>query len=183
MDVRAKNRGRPHQKVRLSAAPVMGRDFLTQGRPGVRVRNVRGKSGPKSLCLCCFFSSLKSGKKVGFWTHFHTLVKRCLTGCPRRAGDSQTVICKPCSENSWTNGWKWGAQSRSARNSLKSPFSQSPPDGLATLKVRKSAFDALNKGSGALGRSEVKLSPLRGAPWRTLWTCRSLRNDNKISRQ
>ena len=55
MDVRAKNRGRPHQKVRVSAAPVMGRNFLTQGHPGVRVRNVRGKSGPKSLCLCCFF--------------------------------------------------------------------------------------------------------------------------------
>ena len=55
MDVRAKNRGRPHQKVRFSAAPVMGRNFLTQGRPGARVRNVRGKSGPKSLCLCCFF--------------------------------------------------------------------------------------------------------------------------------
>ena len=55
MDVRAENRGRPHQKVRFSAAPVMGRNFLTQGRPSVRVRNVRGKSGPKSLCLCCFF--------------------------------------------------------------------------------------------------------------------------------
>ena len=59
MDVRAENRGRPHQKVRFSAAPVMGRNFLTPGHPGVRVRNVRGKSGPKSLCLCCF-SSLKS---------------------------------------------------------------------------------------------------------------------------
>ena len=55
MDVRAENRGRPPQKVRFSAAPVTGRNFLTQGRPGVRVRNVRGKSGPKSLCLCCFF--------------------------------------------------------------------------------------------------------------------------------
>ena len=55
MDVRTKNRRRPHQKVRFSAAPVMGRKFLTQGRPGVRVRNVRGKSGPKSLCLRCFF--------------------------------------------------------------------------------------------------------------------------------
>ena len=54
MDVRAENRGRPHQRVRFSAAPVMGRNFLTQGHPGVRVRNVRGKSGPKSLCLCCF---------------------------------------------------------------------------------------------------------------------------------
>ena len=54
MDVRAENRGRPHQKVRFSAALVMGRNFLTQGRLGVRVRNVRRKSGPKSLCLCCF---------------------------------------------------------------------------------------------------------------------------------
>ena len=26
--------------------------------------------------------------------------------CPS-TGDSQTVICKPCSENSWTKGWKW----------------------------------------------------------------------------
>ena len=37
------------------------------------------------------------------------------------------------------------------------------PDGVATLKARKAAFDALNKGSEALG-SEVKLSPLRGRP-------------------
>ena len=55
MDVRAKNRGRPHQKVRFPAAPVVGRNFLTPGHPGVRVGNVRGNSGPKSLCLCCFF--------------------------------------------------------------------------------------------------------------------------------
>ena len=66
MDVRAKNRGRPHQKMRFSAAPVMGRNFLTQGRPGVRVRNVRGKSGPKSLCLCCFFFP-------DFWVVFYFL--------------------------------------------------------------------------------------------------------------
>ena len=55
MDVRAENRGRPHQKVRFSAALVVGRNFLTLGHPGVRVSNVRGKSGPKSLCLRCFF--------------------------------------------------------------------------------------------------------------------------------
>ena len=55
MDVRAENRGRPHPKVRFPAAPVVGRNFLTPGHPGVRVRNVRAKSGPKSLCLCCFF--------------------------------------------------------------------------------------------------------------------------------
>ena len=55
MDVRAENRGRPQQKVRFSAAPVTGRNFLTPGHPGVRVRNVRKKFGPKSLSLCCFF--------------------------------------------------------------------------------------------------------------------------------
>ena len=47
MDVRAENRGRPHQKLRFFAAPVMGRNFLTQGHPSIRVRNVCGK--------CCFF--------------------------------------------------------------------------------------------------------------------------------
>ena len=30
--------------------------------------------------------------------------------------------------------------------------SQGAPDGVATLKIRKGAFDALNKGSGALGK-------------------------------
>ena len=55
MDVNAENHGRPRQKVRFPAAPVVGRNFLTPGHPGVRVRNVRGKSGPKSLFLCCFF--------------------------------------------------------------------------------------------------------------------------------
>ena len=57
MDVRAENRGRPQQKALFPAAPVVGRNFLTPGHPGVRVRNVRGKSGLKSLCLCCFFFS------------------------------------------------------------------------------------------------------------------------------
>ena len=55
MDVRAENRGRPRQKVRFPAAPVVGRNFLTPGHQGVRVRNVRGKSATKSLCLCTFF--------------------------------------------------------------------------------------------------------------------------------
>ena len=56
MDARAENRGRPRQKVGFPAAPVMGRNFLTAGHPGVRVGNVRRKFGPKSLCLCCFSS-------------------------------------------------------------------------------------------------------------------------------
>ena len=32
--------------------------------PGVRVRNVRRKFGPKSLCLCCSSSLIKSGSSV-----------------------------------------------------------------------------------------------------------------------
>ena len=60
MDVRTENRGRPHQKVRFPAAPVVGRNFLTPGHSGVRVRNVRGKSGPK-VYVYAVFSSLKKG--------------------------------------------------------------------------------------------------------------------------
>ena len=41
MDVRAENRGRPHQKVRFPVAPVVGRNFLTPGHPGVRVRKAQ----------------------------------------------------------------------------------------------------------------------------------------------
>ena len=40
MDVCAENRGRLHQKVCFPAAPMMGRNFSTPRRPGVRVRNV-----------------------------------------------------------------------------------------------------------------------------------------------
>ena len=43
--------------VRFSAALVMGRNFLTPGHLGARVRNVHRKSGPKNLCLRCFFFS------------------------------------------------------------------------------------------------------------------------------
>ena len=50
MEVRAENRGRPHQKVRFPATPLVGSNFVTPGHPGVRVRDARGKSGPKSLC-------------------------------------------------------------------------------------------------------------------------------------
>ena len=65
MDVRAENRGRPRQKVHFSAALVMGRNFFNPGHPGIRVRNVRGKSGPKSVCLCCFFFPEFSGVLSG----------------------------------------------------------------------------------------------------------------------
>ena len=36
-------------KARFPAAP----EFLTPEHSGARVRNVRGKFGPKSLCVCC----------------------------------------------------------------------------------------------------------------------------------
>ena len=55
MDVRAENRGRLHQKVRFPVAPLVGEKLFDPGASSGRVRNVRGKSGPKSLCLCCFF--------------------------------------------------------------------------------------------------------------------------------
>ena len=57
MDVCAENRGRPCPKVRFSTAPVMGSNFLTQGRPGVSVRNVRGNPGRK-VYVYVVFSSL-----------------------------------------------------------------------------------------------------------------------------
>ena len=50
----------------FSCGPVMGRNSLTPGHPGVRVRNVPRKSGPKSLCLCCvFFPERCDSQKTG----------------------------------------------------------------------------------------------------------------------
>ena len=55
--------GRPRRKSWTSApksasacGPGGGEKLLTAGHSGVRVRNVRRKSGPKKLCLCCFSS-------------------------------------------------------------------------------------------------------------------------------
>ena len=56
---------------------------------------------------------------------------------------------------------------------LKSPTSRRQGkdlDGVATLKVRRVAFDALNTGFGALGK-EVKLSPPRGRPLKNSMIC------------
>ena len=55
MDVRAENRGRPHQKVRFPAAPVVGRNFLTPEHSGVRVRNVREEIRAKKFMFMLFF--------------------------------------------------------------------------------------------------------------------------------
>ena len=62
MDVRADNHGRPLPKARFPAAPGDGEKLLTFGHPGVGVRNVRKRFGPKSSCLCCS-SSLKFLRK------------------------------------------------------------------------------------------------------------------------
>ena len=63
--------GHPHRKSWTSApksaffcGPVLRRNFLTPGHPGVRVRNVRRKSGPKGLCLCCFSSQTLTGRPI-----------------------------------------------------------------------------------------------------------------------
>ena len=40
----------------FSCGLMMGRNSLSPGHLGVRVRNVRAKSGLKCLCLCCFYS-------------------------------------------------------------------------------------------------------------------------------
>ena len=47
MDVSAENRGRLHPRVGFPAAPVMERNFLTPGHPGVRVGNVHRNSDQK----------------------------------------------------------------------------------------------------------------------------------------
>ena len=60
MDVRTKNRGRPRQQVSFPAAPVMGRNFLTPGHPGVWVRNVHRKEirTEKFMFMLLFFPEL-----------------------------------------------------------------------------------------------------------------------------
>ena len=55
MDVRTDNRGRPHQKVCFPVAPVVGRNFLTAGHSGTRVRNACRIFGQKVCVLCSFF--------------------------------------------------------------------------------------------------------------------------------
>ena len=61
MDVRAKNRGRPHQKVHSPAAPVVGRNFLTPGHLGVRVGNVRRNPDQKFMFMSFFLPENLSG--------------------------------------------------------------------------------------------------------------------------
>ena len=64
MDVRTEKRIFP-------MAPVMGRNFLTPGHPGVRVKNVHTKFGPTSSCLCCAFLS----------EYWQAIVARTLVRC------------------------------------------------------------------------------------------------------
>ena len=57
MDVRAENSGRPHQKMHFPAVPAVGRNFLTPGHPGVRVRKSAGNPDQK-VYVCAVFSFL-----------------------------------------------------------------------------------------------------------------------------
>ena len=50
------NRGRPHQKVRFSAAPVMGRNFLTQGSSGHKGQVSAGNPDQKVYVYAAFSS-------------------------------------------------------------------------------------------------------------------------------
>ena len=94
MDVRAENRGRPHQKVRFSAAPVMGGSFLTQGRPGVRVRNA-GNPDQKVYVYAVFSSlSLRSGVG-GSWPLVVKQTKKGLSRRGRRSAGCLVVIKQP----------------------------------------------------------------------------------------
>ena len=72
MDVRAKNRGRPRQKVRFSAAPVMGRNFLTQGRPGVRSGMSAGNPDQKVYVYAVFSSLIYRMSSKIFWGQFRS---------------------------------------------------------------------------------------------------------------
>ena len=53
--------------------------------------------------------------------------------------------------------------------SKSSGASRSAPHGVATLKVRQGAFDALNKGSGELGKRSKVVTP-SGAPLKNSMT-------------
>ena len=55
MDVRAENRGRPHQKVRFPAAPVVGEKLFDPWAFGRKGQECPREIRAKSLCLCCFF--------------------------------------------------------------------------------------------------------------------------------
>ena len=71
---------------------------MTQGRPGVRVRNDRGKSRPKSLCLCCFFfpellSFYQEKEKAHRHKYFWPVTVRGGGESPGRVSRGQRSMC------------------------------------------------------------------------------------------
>ena len=81
-----------------------------------------------------------------------------------KQGVSETLNFLPTGR--WQNNTQTPANTRKQLLRDKHDFSsgarRGAPDGVATLKVRKGAFDALKKGSGALGkRSKVVRCPLK----------------------
>ena len=66
MDARAENRGRPRQKMRFPAAPITGRNFLTQGRKGQECpRELRAKNFVFMLPLITVDTAIKSANPTG----------------------------------------------------------------------------------------------------------------------
>ena len=65
MDVRAENRGRPHQNVRFPAAPVVGRNFWTPGHLGVRSGMSAGNPDQKVHVYAVFFFPESKDRKRG----------------------------------------------------------------------------------------------------------------------
>ena len=55
MDVRAENRGRPHQKVHFPAVPVVGRNFLTPGHSGIKGQECPQEIRAKKFMFMLFF--------------------------------------------------------------------------------------------------------------------------------
>ena len=55
MDVRAKNHGRPHQKVRFPAAPVVGRNFLPPWPSGRKGQDCPREIWTKKFMFMLFF--------------------------------------------------------------------------------------------------------------------------------
>ena len=74
--------GRPRRKSWTSApktvffcGPGDGEKLFDPGASKRRVRNVRGKSGPKSLCLCCFFFPDSFVKITDFCEFSHSFLQ------------------------------------------------------------------------------------------------------------
>ena len=88
------------KKCVFPAGPVTGRNFLTLGHPGVRVRNIRRRFAPNHLCLlCCFFP--KKLKTNFFFSNFLGA-----SGISRQnSQDIPPKVCFPQFEGTYRTLW------------------------------------------------------------------------------